>query len=107
MFPGDQRRCPPLGGDAKVLLDILEDAVAYGAGFFDVSGFEREAEALSRSIGFVHRDMAPPDTPVVPEMVVRIVIVDPHGDFGLLRHGMYVLFLSPYCRRGLLLNISD
>lgn len=74
------------GGDAKVLLDILEDTVADGASLLDIAGLEREAEALRRGIGFVHRDVAPPHTPVVPEVVVRVVIIDPHGDLGLLRH---------------------
>lgn len=80
------------GGDAKVLLDVLEDAVADGAGLLDVAGLEREAKALCRGIRFVDGDMAPPHSPVVPQVMVRVVIIDPHGNLGLLRHGMYVLF---------------
>lgn len=80
------------GGDAKVLLDVLEDAVADGTGLLDVAGLEREAKALCRGIRFVDGDMAPPHSPVVPQVMVRVVIIDPHGNLGLLRHGMYVLF---------------
>lgn len=37
-----------LGGDAEVLLDGGENLVAAGAGFFDVTGLQRESQAFSR-----------------------------------------------------------
>ena len=81
------------GSDAEVALDVLEDAVAKTTGALNVAGLERETQALSRGIRFVHGYVAPPDTAVVPQVVVKVVVVDTNRDLGLLRgHFLYVSF---------------
>ena len=66
-------------------LNIRENAVAQRACLLNVPGTQGEAQALSGSIGLVHRYMAPPYTAVVPQVVVKVVIVNTKRDFGLLR----------------------
>ena len=66
-------------------LDISKDTVTQSARFFDVPGTEGESQALCGSVGLVHRYMAPPYTAVVPQVVVKVVIVNTKRDFGLLR----------------------
>ena len=66
-------------------LNIRKDAVAQRAGLLNVPGTQGEAQALSGSIGLVHRYVAPPYTAVIPQVVVKVVIVNTKRDFGLLR----------------------
>lgn len=66
-------------------LDIFEDAVAETASTLNVAGFEREAQALGCCVGLVHGYVTPPHATVVPEVVVKVVVVDTKRDLGLLR----------------------
>ena len=66
-------------------LDILEDAVAKTTCALNVASLERETQALCRCIRLVHGYMAPPHTTVIPQVVVKVVIVDTKRDLGLLR----------------------
>ena len=66
-----------------MLLNGGENLVATGAGFFNVTGFQRESQAFRRGVRLVNRNVAPPNPPVVPQVVVRIFIVDTKRDFGL------------------------
>jgi hypothetical protein len=75
-----------LGGDAEVLLNGGENLVAACAGFFDVAGFQGESQAFRRGVGLVNRDVAPPDPPVVPQVMVGVVIINSKSDFGLGFH---------------------
>lgn len=74
-----------LCSDAEVALDVLEDAVAETTGALNIAGLERETQALSRSIRLVHRYVAPPDAAVVPQVVVKVVVIDTKRDLSLLR----------------------
>jgi hypothetical protein len=76
---------PASGGNAEVALDVLEDAVAETTCTLDVAGLERETKTLSRGIRLVHCYVAPPYTAVIPQVVVKVVIVNTKRDFGLLR----------------------
>ena len=73
------------GSDAEVALDVLEDAVAKTTGALNVAGLEGEAQTLSRCIRLVHRHVAPPHAAVVPQVVVKVIVVDTKRDLGLLR----------------------
>ena len=75
-----------LGGDAEVLLNGSENLVAACAGFFDVAGFQGESQAFRRGVRLVNRDVAPPDPPVVPQVMVGVVIINSKSDFGLGFH---------------------
>ena len=66
-------------------LDIFEDTVAETTCPLDVTGLEGETQALGRCIRLVHRHVAPPHAAVVPQVVVKVVIVDTKRDLGLLR----------------------
>ena len=72
-----------VSGDAEVALNVLENAVAEAASFFDVAGAEGEAQAFCRSIRTVDCYMTPPNTAVVPQVVVQVVIIDTKRDFCL------------------------
>ena len=66
-------------------LNVLEDAVAKTTSPLDVTSLEGETEALSRSIRLMHRHVAPPHTAVVPQVVVKVVIINTKRDLCLLR----------------------
>ena len=69
-----------------MLLDGGEHLVAAGAGFFDVTGLPRESQAFRRGVRLVNRDVAPPNPPVVPQVMVGVVIINSKSDFGLGFH---------------------
>ena len=69
-----------------MLLNGGENLVAAGAGFFDVTGLQRESQAFRRGVRLVNRDVAPPDPPVVPQVMVGVVIINSKSDFGLGFH---------------------
>lgn len=73
-----------LGRDAEVPLYIRKDAIPERASLLDIPGTQGEAKAFRRCIGFVNCDVAPPHTPVVPQVVVEVVVVDTKRDFSLL-----------------------
>ena len=73
------------GSNAEMTLNILEDAVAETTSPLNITGFEGEAQALGRCIGLVHGYVAPPDTAVGPQVVVKVVVIDTKRDLGLLR----------------------
>ena len=74
-----------VSSDTEVALNVLEDAVAKAAGLLDVAGTEGEAQTLGSGVGAVNRYMTPPNTAVVPQVVVQVVIIDTKRDFCLLR----------------------
>ena len=65
---------------------IGENLVATGAGFFNVTGFQRESQAFRRGVRLVNRNVAPPNPPVIPQVVVGVVIINSKSDFGLGFH---------------------
>ena len=73
------------GSNAEMALDVLEDAVAETTCALNIAGLEREAQALSRGVRLVHRYVAPPHAAVVPQVVVKVIVVDTKRDLGLLR----------------------
>lgn len=69
-----------------MLLDGCENLVATGAGFFDVTGLERKSQAFRRGVRLVNGDVAPPNAPVIPQVVIGVVIINSKSDFGLGFH---------------------
>ena len=52
-----------------------EDAVALGAGLIEVAGFEGDAMALlGFAVGGAEGEMEPPDSVVVPEVMVGVAV---------------------------------
>ena len=80
-------------------LDVLEDTVAETTSPLDVAGLEGETEALSRCIRLVHRHVAPPHATVVPQVVVKVIVVDTKRDLCLLR-GHFLEIYSETNRAG-------
>ena len=66
-------------------LNVRKNAVAQGASLLDVPGAQGEAKTLSRGIRLMDCNVAPPNTAVIPQVVVEVIIVDTKRDFGLLR----------------------
>ena len=66
-------------------LNILKDAVAETTSSLNITGFEGETQAFGRCIRLVHRYVAPPDTAVIPQVVVKVIVIDTKRDLGLLR----------------------
>ena len=69
-----------------MLLNGGENLVATGAGFFNVTGFQRESQAFRRGVRLVNRNVAPANPPVIPQVVVGVVIINSKSDFGLGFH---------------------
>ena len=66
-------------------LNVRKNAVTQSASLFNVSGTQREAKALSGSIRLMDCNVTPPYTTIVPEVVVKVVIVNTKRDLCLLR----------------------
>ena len=73
------------GGDAEVALNIRKDAVAQCTSLLDVPGAQGEAKTLGGSIGLMNCNVAPPYTAVIPQVVVKVIIVNTKRDLCLLR----------------------
>ena len=69
-----------------MLLSGGENLVATGAGFFDITGFQLESQAFRRVVRLLNRNVAPPNPPVVPQVMVGVVIINSKSDFGLGFH---------------------
>ena len=75
-------------------LNVLKDAVAKTTSSLNIAGLEGETQAFSRCIRLVHRYVAPPDTTVVPQVVVKVIVIDTKRDLGLLRGHFLRLYLK-------------
>lgn len=75
-----------LSSNPEALLDSSEDSIAARASFFDIASFEREAETFGRRVRLVNGHMTPPHASVVPEVVIRVFVVNSESDFSLGFH---------------------
>jgi hypothetical protein len=82
----DSARSWHSGGNVVDFSDLLEDAIPPFPRLFDILGFERKPHSLGSGIGFVDRNVAPPNTTIVPKMMIFVVIIDLHHDFRGLFH---------------------
>ena len=69
-----------------MLRDLAEDAVAALAGLIDIAGFQRETQALGGCIRLMDREVAPPDTTIVPKVVIRVILVNSKRELGFAFH---------------------
>lgn len=76
-------------------LNIRKNAVTERASLLDVPGTQREAKALSRGIGLMDCNVAPPYTAVIPQVVVEVIIVNTKRDLSLLRCHFLISKLGP------------
>lgn len=75
-----------LRSQAEVAPDGGEDAVASFAGFGQVACFEGKSQTFSRGVRLVDCYMAPPYSPVIPQVMVGVVVIDANGYFRLSFH---------------------
>lgn len=75
-----------LSSNPEALLDCSENSIAARACLFDIASFEREAETFGRGVRLMNGHMTPPHASVVPEVVIRVFIVNSKSDFGLGFH---------------------
>ena len=88
--------------------DLAEDAVAALTGLIDIAGLEREAEALGSRVRFVNGQVTPPDTSIVPKVMIRVFLIHAQRELGLPFHAFRCLglgfkkggFLSRSCFSG-------
>ena len=59
-----------------------QEFIATGSRHFQVPRFQGHPDALGGVVRFVEGEMAPPGAPIVPQMVVGIVRVDPDGQLA-------------------------
>ena len=69
-----------------MLRDLPEDPVATLAGLVDIARFQREAKPLCGRVRLVNGQVAPPDTAVVPKVVVGVVLIDSQRQLGFPFH---------------------
>lgn len=65
-------------------LNIRENTVAQSASLVDVARAQGEAQALCRGIRLVHSHMTPPNSAIVPKVMILISVVNSQSDLGLL-----------------------
>lgn len=68
--------------------DRGEEFVPAAAGHVEVAGLQGNADAFGGVVRFVKREVTPPGSPVVPEVMVGILFVDP--DRQLAGHALGV-----------------
>lgn len=67
-------------------LNVSKNAISARSCLFNVARFQRKTQTFRRGVRLVNSHMAPPNTSVVPQMVVRVVIVNTKRDFCLRSH---------------------
>ena len=78
-------RINPLSGCyTEVALNVRKDAITQSASLLNIPGTQGEAETLCCGIRLMNRNVAPPYTAVIPQVVVKVVIVNTKRDFSLL-----------------------
>ncbi len=65
-----------------VLAQAGKNAIPPVPGFLQTAGLEAQANAFRGIIGFVDGEMAPPGSPVVPKVVILVLGIHPHAEFG-------------------------
>lgn len=96
--PGIRWRLPDafLGSDTEVALNRSKDFISAFARFINISGFQGKSQTFRCGVWFVDCYMAPPDTTVIPQVVIGVIVIDSKGNLGLsfhlfdLWHGTYV-----------------
>ena len=78
-----------LGGDFVMFGDLLKNTITAFAGLLDITCLEREAKAFGSRIWFVNGEVTPPDSTVVPEVMIRIVVVDSESELGFAFHAVF------------------
>lgn len=74
------------GSDLVVLRNLTENPVTALARLIDIARFQRKAQALGGSIRLVNREVTPPDTAVVPEVMIGVLLVNSKRELGFAFH---------------------
>ena len=67
-----------------MLRNVSQNTVTPVTGTIKIPGLERKPQSLGCRIPFVHCKVAPPDPPVVPQVVVGVLIIHTQSEFGLI-----------------------
>ena len=62
-----------------MLGDLAENAVTTLASFFNFACLEGKAETLSSGVWLVDSEVAPPDSSIVPQVVIGVIFVYSNG----------------------------
>ena len=82
-----------------MLRDLSENPVAALAGLVDIAGLQLKTEPLGGRVRLVNGEVAPPDTPVVPKVMVGVVLIDSKRQFGFPFHAFQCLVTGLKKRR--------
>ena len=69
-----------------MLRNLAENPVAALAGLVDITGFQGKSQPLGGGIRLVNREVAPPDTPIVPKVVIGVLLVNSKRELGFPFH---------------------
>ena len=69
--------------------DLVENAITALTGLIDIAGFERETKTFGSCIWLVDSEVTPPDSTVVPEVMIRVVVVDSKSELGFAFHAVF------------------
>lgn len=69
-----------------MLRDLAENPVAALAGLLDIPGLQRETQALGRRVRLMDGKVAPPNAPIVPKVMIRVLLVDAESELGFAFH---------------------
>ncbi len=59
-----------------MLRDIFKYAITAFTCFAHISSLERETKTLRSRVGLVNGEVTPPNSSIIPEMVVGVIVID-------------------------------
>ncbi|QJE97977.1 hypothetical protein [Luteolibacter luteus] len=74
------------GSNLVVFRDLAENPVAAFASLIHITRFQRKSEAFRSGIRLVDREVTPPDTPIVPEVMIGILLINSKRELGFAFH---------------------
>jgi hypothetical protein len=72
--------------DLVVLRNLAENTIAALASLVNITRFQRKSQALGGGVRLVNREVAPPDTPIVPKVMIGVFLVNSKRELGFAFH---------------------
>ncbi len=69
-----------------MLRDLTEDPVAALARLVDVPGLQGEAKPFGGRVRFMNGKVAPPDSTIIPQMMIGIIMIDSESELRFALH---------------------
>ena len=69
-----------------MLRNLSENPVPSLARLIDITRFQGKSQPLGGSIGLMNREVAPPNAPIIPKVMIGILLVNSKRELGFAFH---------------------